>query len=289
MSWTNADWARTGRRQVEEALDSLPTPPGSGLSPHAPYSLDIEPLLEIPDIVRERGGRIHIHLGEAAFESEFAHDHAHAWHTAGLGSFQELRDAGFGTSATEFVDQLGVLGPDCHIAHGVYMSARDRAILRERHTSVALCPRSNAVIGLEEPPIAAYLREGNAIAVGTDSLSSTGSLDLLADVAELARIARAQGYTDRDLHARLLGAATLGGAHAMGIDVGPDRTGYLAVGALADLAFFDVAAGPDALVELVEAGAGRAAATVITDELRHSLASFEAPSPSQPTTSGGIA
>ncbi|NJI61080.1 amidohydrolase family protein [Microbacterium oxydans] len=274
MSWTNDDWARTGRAQVEQALDALPTPPGTGLSPHAPYSLDIEPLLEIPDIVRERGGRIHIHLGEAAFESEFAHEHPQAWHTAGLASFQELRKAGFGTSATEFVDQLGVLGPDCHIAHGVYMSARDRAILRERRTTVALCARSNAVIGLEEPPIAAYLREGSPIAVGTDSLSSSPSLDVLADVAELARIARSQGYTDRDLHARLLGAATLGGAHAMGIDVGPERTGYLAVGALADLTFFDIPAGPDAVAELVEHGAGRAAATVVSGEVRFAVESF---------------
>jgi cytosine/adenosine deaminase-related metal-dependent hydrolase len=277
MSWTNAEWARTGRRQVEEALDALPMPPGSGLSPHAPYSLDIEPLLEIPDIVRERGGRIHIHLGEAAFESEFAHEKPDAWHTAGLGSFQELRQAGFGTSATEFVDQLGVLGPDCHIAHGVYMTARDRAVLRERHTTVALCPRSNAVIGLDEPPIAAYLKEGNAIAVGTDSLSSSPSLDVLADVAELARIARSQDYTDRDLHTRLLGAATIGGAHAMGIDVGPDRTGYLAVGALADLAFFDVPAGPDAIADLVESGGGCAVATVIAGDLRYARADFARP------------
>lgn len=276
MSWTNADWARTGREQVERALDALPTPPGTGLSPHAPYSLDIEPLLDIPDIVRERGGRIHIHLGEAAFEREFEHEHVDPWHSAGLGSFTELRSAGFGTSATEFVDQLGVLGPDCHIAHGVYMTARDRAILRERRTTVALCPRSNAVIGLDEPPIAAYLREGSPIAVGTDSLSSSPSLDVMADVAELARIARGQGYLDRDLHDRLLGAATIGGAHAMGIDVGPDRTGYLAVGALADLAFFDVPAGPDAVVELVESGGGRTAATIISGELRHASAGFPA-------------
>jgi cytosine/adenosine deaminase-related metal-dependent hydrolase len=277
MSWTNEAWARTGRHQVEQALDALPTPPGSGLSPHAPYSLDIEPLLEIPDIVRERGGRIHIHLGEAAFESEFAHEQPDAWRTAGLGSFQELRQAGFGTSATEFVDQLGVLGPDCHIAHGVYMTARDRAILRERHTTVALCPRSNAVIGLDEPPIAAYLKEGNAIAVGTDSLSSSPSLDVLADVAELARIARAQDYTDRDLHTRLLGAATIGGAHAMGIDVGPDRTGYLAVGALADLAFFDVDPGPDAIAQLVESGGGSAVATIIAGDIRYARADFGHP------------
>ncbi len=274
MSWTNAQWATTGRRRVEQALDDLPATPGTGLSPHAPYSLEIEPLLEIPDIVRERGGRLHIHLGEAAFEREFEHGHRQPWQDAGLPSFRALRDAGFGTSATQFVDQLGVLGPDCHIAHGVYMTARDRAILRRRGTAVALCPRSNAVIGLDEPPIAAYLVEGSPIAVGTDSLSSSPSLDVLADVAELARIARAQGYADRDLHERLLAAATLGGAHAMGVDVGEHRIGHLQVGARADLAFFDVPAGADTLAELVEAGAGRAAATVIGGEVRWAAPSF---------------
>lgn len=278
MSWSNAEWTRTGRAQVEHALDALPSPPGTGLSPHAPYSLDVEPLLEIPDIVRERGSRIHLHLGEAAFEREFEHEHTDPWYGMGLGSFRELRDAGFGTGATEFVDRLGVLGPDCHIAHGVYMTARDRAILRARGTSVALCPRSNAVIGLDEPPVAAYLFEGSPIAVGTDSLSSSPSLDLMADVAALHTIARSQGYTSRDLPEQLLRAATLGGAHAMGIDVGPKRTGYLAVGALADLAFFDipVASVEDTLAALVEHGTGRAAATVIAGRLRAASGEYTA-------------
>lgn len=276
MSWTNADWAATGRAQVEAALDALPSPPGTGLSPHAPYSLDVEPLLEIPDIVRERGGRIHLHLGEAAFERESGAPHPTPWQERRAGSFRELRGDGFGTGATEFVDQLGVLGPDCHIAHGVYMTARDRALLRARGTSVALCPRSNAVIGLDEPPVAAYLAEGNGIAVGTDSLSSSPSLDLLADVAALHRIARAQGYSDRGLAAQLLRAATLGGAHAMGIDTGPDRTGYLAVGALADLAFIDIPVTTidDTIEHLATDGAGHAAATVISGGFRHTTPSF---------------
>ena len=276
MSWTNEAWAQTGRSQVVAALDALPAPPGTGLSPHAPYSLETVPLLEIPDIVRERGGRIHLHLGEAALEQETAHEHDEAWHSRRPESFRALRDAGYGTGATEFVDQLGVLGPDCHIAHGVYMTARDRAILRARGTSVALCPRSNAVIGLDDPPVAAYLIEGNAIAVGTDSLSSSPSLDLMGDVAALHRIARAQGYTRVDLPEQLLRAATLGGAHAMGIDTGPDRTGYLAVGALADLTFFDVVVDDtdQALEHLVTAGEGTAAATVIDGILRHASAAF---------------
>lgn len=112
--------------------------------------------------------------------------------------------------------------------------------------------------------------------MGTDSLSSSPSLDVLADVAELARIARSQGYTDRDLHARLLGAATSRrGARRWGSAVGPDRTGYLAVGALADLTFFDVQAGPDAVPELVEHGAGRTATTIVSGEVRFAIDSFD--------------
>lgn len=152
MDWTNDDWTLRGRAEVERALDALPATPGTGLSPHAPYSLEIVPLLDIPDIVRERGSRIHIHLGESAIEQELEHSHPDPWHGKGVGSLRELRDAGYGTSATDYVDHLGVLGPDCHVAHGVFLSQRDRAILRARGTAVALCPRSNAVIGLESRP-----------------------------------------------------------------------------------------------------------------------------------------
>lgn len=282
IDWTNEEWVARGRDQVEAALAALPSPPGTGLSPHAPYSLEIAPLLEIPDIVRERGSRLHIHLGESAIEREFQHAAADAdavaepWHARGLTSLADLRQAGYGTSATDYVDHLGVLGPDCHIAHGVYMTESDRAILRARGTSVALCPRSNAVIGLDEPPVAAYLAEGSPIAVGTDSLSSSPSLDLLADVAELHRIARDQGYRGADLPERLIAAATLGGARAMGLHVGPDRTGYLAVGARADLTFLDVpvANAADALAEVAAAGEGRAAATVISGRVRAARPAF---------------
>lgn len=276
MDWENAAWQQHGRDQVLDELARIPTTPGAGLSPHAPYSLDVAPLLELPDIVRQRGLRLHLHLGEAAFEGERlagvdgADQHGTHWHLANVPSFRAMRALGFGASATAFVDRLGVLGPDCHIAHGVYMTASDRALLRARGTAVALCPRSNAVIGLDPPPVADYLREGSPIAIGTDSLSSSPSLDLMADVTALHRIARAQGYSDHDLHERLLAAATLGGAHAMGLAVGQDRIGHLAVGARADLAVFDVDSRtvPDALAELVEDGAGRAVATVIRGVVR---------------------
>ncbi|PFG32042.1 adenosylhomocysteinase [Paramicrobacterium agarici] len=267
MGWSNADWRAHGRDAAIADLDSMPATPGVGVSPHAPYSLEVQPLLDIPDVVRNRGMRLHIHLAEAHFENENVSSDD-AWVGLNAESFRALRSRGVGVSSTQFVDQLGVLGPDCHIAHGIYMTARDRSLLRARGTSVALCPRSNDVIGLDAPPVAAYLREGNLICVGTDSLSSSPSLDPLADVAHLHRIAREQGYADDDLHQRLFHAATLGGAHALGLSAGPQRIGQLAVGALADLAFFAVSdtSPRAALAELVEAGAGTCRRTIVAGE-----------------------
>lgn len=280
MGWNNERWLVEGRDHVLAELSQIPLPPAAGLSPHAPYSLDTEPLLDLPDIVRQRGLRLHTHLGEAPSESEYVRDGSGAladlWRETGAASFRVLREHGFGMSSAEFIDHLGVLGPDCHVAHGVYLSAKDRQLLRLRGTSVALCPRSNAVIGLDEAPVAAYLSEGNQLAVGTDSLSSSPSLDLMADVAELYRLARSQGYTADDLHSRLFAAATLGGAVAMGTHIGPDRVGQLSVGAMADLAFFQIpvsvgsaTAVSDALADVVEHGEARVAAAAISGRLRH--------------------
>ncbi len=275
---SNSDWSDEAREAVRAQLRAIPRPPGGGVSPHAPYSLEVQPLLELPDIVREEGLRLHIHLAEAHMErgrgaggTAGSADGQEAWPELGADSFRALRSRGIGVSSTQFVDHLGVLGPDCHIAHGVYANADDRALLRARGTSVALCPRSNEIIGLDMPPVADYLREGSPIAVGTDSLSSSPSLDPLADVALLYRVARQQGYDGRDLHQRLFSAATLGGAAALGLHVGKKRLGQLGVGAIADLAFFDLAArdADTALAELVEAGEGRCARTIVSGEDRH--------------------
>ena len=121
--------------------------------------------------------RIHIHLGESHSEAEWSETRTTAladlWKSEHSSSSRRCVHAAAASPRRSSSDQLGVLGPDCHVAHGVYMRADDRRRLRARQTAVALCPRSNRVIGLDAPPIAAYLTEGNMIAVGTDSLSSS--------------------------------------------------------------------------------------------------------------------
>jgi cytosine/adenosine deaminase-related metal-dependent hydrolase len=253
----------------EELLAKLANAPAGidvGVSPHALYSLGTRAIEGALDVARSRGLRLHPHLAETAHEDEYVR--CGTGPIAEFGSLRgltyELLGNGTGRSPVAHADTLGLLGEDVHVAHGVHVSAEDRALLRERGTAVALCARSNDVLGAGRPPVAAYLAEGNAIAVGTDSKASSPSLDLLDEVRALRDLALAQGAPREGLARRLFEAATSGGAFAVGR---PD-VGRLAAGARADLAVFDVPDG-DPYESVVEHGAGRCVATVLGGRLVH--------------------
>lgn len=282
MDWENEAWSREGARTLISELARAGRNQNIrlGISPHAPYSLGAGPLLDLPDIARGLGMRLHIHLGETpveagAFPSKLSNLTSRAWSGNKWDGYLALRAAGFEVSAMQFVDQLGVLGPDVHIAHGVYASREDRRILRQRGVSAALCPRSNRVTcTVRDAPVARYLEEGNPIAIGTDSLSSAPSLDVMDDAREVYKLAIEQGYDRDDLSHRIIRALTLGGAESMGLNCGPDRIGQINPGALADLAFFDIpvdVATPlgveETLDYFVRKGAGSCRATLLSGEL----------------------
>ena len=276
FAWRTSHWRAEGATFLEERLAAIPTPPAAGLSPHAVYSLGTEVLRDLSARASNLGVRLHIHAAESRFEDEFtitgSGTLADQWRDRGYPDFELLAAGGSGLRTIEYLDSVGALTAATHLAHGIYVDADDRELLRRRRVAVALCPRSNSVIGLDAPPLAAYLREGNAIAVGTDSLSSSPSLNVLDDVAALYRIAREQGYHSADLHHRLLEAATLGGARALGLADGPHASGALTGGARADLAVVDVTSTvpEDALAELVETGSTPVTATIVGGEKRWS-------------------
>ncbi len=198
--------------------------------------------------------RLHPHVAETLDEHEYV--------VAGRGPFAEFGLArnlsfeligdGSGGTPVEYADAVGWLGPDSHVAHGVHVSASDRALLRARGTAVALCARSNETLGAGSAPVREYLDEGNALALGTDSRASAPSLDL-----------RDEMRAHSGVPARVLvEMATVGGASALGLrDVG-----RLEPGARADLAAFDVADGDpyDSLL-----GPGECVATVLGGRIVH--------------------
>jgi cytosine/adenosine deaminase-related metal-dependent hydrolase len=219
-----------------------------GVSPHTPFTISTGVYEDCVAIAHERGKRLHPHIAETTQESEYVltgtgpfADNAKQF---GL-DFSDILDKGTGMTPVEWADARGALGGDCHIAHGIHVSESDRALLRERGTAVALCVRSNRILEAGEPPVAAYLREGSPIGIGTDSAASSPSLDLLDEARALKAVAREQGYADDDLDRRIIEAATLGGAAALGLTEGPDRVGRLEAGVRADFAVFALKDGAD--------------------------------------------
>lgn len=247
-----------------QRLEGLLGAGAEGVSPHTLYTLSTSVFQEMVATARARGFRLHPHLAETSDEAE--------WVLSGTGAFAalverfgfdfELAGTGAGTSPVAHCDELGGLGPDVHVAHGVHVDAADRALLRERQTVVALCTRSNAVLQAGEAPVADYLSEGSPVALGTDSLASSPDLDLLAEARATRDLARRQGLERPD--EALVRALTVGGAQAMGLDAGTLR-----VGARADLAAFDVPVDGDPYEALLEHGAGRCVATVLGGRLVH--------------------
>lgn len=235
-----------------------------GVSPHTLYTLSSQVFRDMVALARARGLRLHPHLAETADEAE--------WVLAGTGRFSaiserfnldfELHRTGAGVSPVRHCDDLGGLGPDVHVAHGVHVDADDRALLRKRQTVVALCTRSNAILQAGEAPVADYLTEGNPIGIGTDSLASSPDLDLLAEARATRDLARKQGLEHPEQ--KIVEALTLGGAQAVG-----QPLGTLEPGRRADLAVFDVPVEGDVFAQLVEHGAGRCVATVLGGRLVH--------------------
>ena len=252
LGYDDARWSVSGRIDLEQRFDEAHPDRNVGSMSHAIYTLDLGAFADVLAYGRERGARTHVHLAESEAETEYVATGdgslADSARAAGW-DFALVRDGGAGVSPTQLAYDLGCLSPEVHVAHGVHCSAEDRALLRRQGTVVALCPRSNAILGSGTPPIADYLREGSPIALGTDSLASSPSLDLLDEVRAATVLARAQGYDDADLVDRMLRAATYGGARALGRHV-PRAAGHdspaerpiggLYAGAQADLAMFVV-------------------------------------------------
>ncbi len=260
------DWPAE-RADLCARLDAAPRGVALGVSPHALYSLGTAALTGAAAVARERGLRLHPHVAETRDEVEYVACGGGAFGDMGRarGLTFELLAGGSGRTPVAEADALGLLGADVHVAHGVHVGAADRATLRARGTAVALCVRSNAILGAGEAPVAAYLAEGSPVAVGTDSRASSPSLDLVEELAALRALALRQGAPEEGLSRRLVEAATVGGAFALGR---PD-VGRLVPGARADLAAFDVPVDGDPYDALVAHGAGRCVATVLAGRVVH--------------------
>jgi guanine deaminase len=134
--------------------------------------------------------------------------------------------------------QHGLLHERAVLAHGIWLDAHDRALLRDTGAQIAFCPSSNLFLGSGLFDWQAAVDSGHRMSLATDVGGGT-SLSMLRTLAEAYKVQALRGH--RLSAWTLLHAATLGAAQGLGLD---SEIGHLGTGALADLVVWDWAVGP---------------------------------------------
>jgi 5-methylthioadenosine/S-adenosylhomocysteine deaminase len=173
-----------------------------------------------------------------------------------------------GGSMIRHLADIGLLSPRTTIAHGVWLTAEEIALLAEHRTSIAHNPISNLKLKSGVAPMATAHRAGINVALGCDNCSCGDCQSMFQAMKMFCLLAAVTDAGPTGLHARdAVAAATLGGARAMGLqgDIGAIRAGMKADLVIIDLG--DVAYQPLNSVarQLVFSEVGRGIETVIVD------------------------
>lgn len=228
-------------RRVEALLPLCGERVRLGVSPHAPYTVSGPLYARVAEWARARGLPLAVHIAESVAESEFVTrgtgPFAEAWKARGIPLLtdpgQQSSSPSSPSSPVEWLSRHGVLGPDTLCIHAIQLTGEDIRILAARGVAVAHCPLSNARHGHGTAPLGALVRAGVRVGVGTDSVASVGSLDLLAE----AKAARDLGGFGAE---QGVAWATREGARALGLESG---IGSLTPGKWGDIAALALPAG----------------------------------------------
>ena len=207
-----------------------------GVSPHAPYTVSDALYERVAKWARDERLPIAVHIAEGEAEQALV--------TQGEGEFASgLRKRGIecaprASSPMELMLRTGVLDAHPLLIHCVRMDEADIAHVARSGAGIAHCPISNAKLGHGIAPLAAMLRAGISVGLGSDSMASNNRMDILeeARMAVLAQRARS-GHPDSPTARQALELATLGGARALGLH---ESIGSLDQGKAADICVLDL-------------------------------------------------
>jgi 5-methylthioadenosine/S-adenosylhomocysteine deaminase len=200
----------------------------AGVSPHAPYTVCAPQLELIAELAHGAELPVMMHAAESEAEELFLRE--------GGGTFAEglagrsIEWIAPKVSAIQYLKKIGLLDVRPLLAHCIRVDDADIETLRSTGSKVAHCPKSNAKLGHGRAPFASFFRAGVAVGLGSDSVASNNTCDLLEEARFATLLARAAGA--RVSAADSLEAATRGGARCFGLE---GEIGELREGAQADL------------------------------------------------------
>jgi 5-methylthioadenosine/S-adenosylhomocysteine deaminase len=218
-----------GLREFESSLVR------AGVSPHSTYTVSAPQLELISAFALQEHLPLMMHVAESEAEYLLLKE--------GRGAFADnLRQRGIewtapGLSPVQFLAEHGVLETKPLLAHCITADDADLTILKETQSGIAHCPKSNAKLGHGYASYAKFLEYELNVGIGSDSVASNNTCDVLEEARFATLLSRAVSTTEGERRQATadaaLFAATLGGARALRID---QQTGSLAEGLQADLA-----------------------------------------------------
>ena len=188
------------------------------VGPHAIYSVSGDSLQWMADYARAHGLMFHIHLAESQQEYEDA--------------FKK-----WGVTPTRYLYDLGVLGPNVVVAHGVWLSPEDMQLLGDHGVSVVHNPNSNLKLASGYKFKYSELKDaGVRVCLGTDGCASSNNLDMIEAMKHAALLQKAWRRDPAAMPLNeLMNICSLHGYEAMGIHAGKVEVGWLADLVLIDL------------------------------------------------------
>ena len=195
---------------IHETVPSWGGRSSFAISIHSVYTVSEPLIVWAADYARKHGLRIHIHVSETEKE------------------VLDCKASHGGLSPVEYLDSLGVLGPDVIAAHSLWLSDNDIEILGRRKVNCVHNVNSNLKLssGLEFRCID-LMKAGANVCLGTDGCASSNNLDMLEVMKTSAIVQKAWMKDPTALPLKdLVDMATVNGARALGFRSGKIEEGY---------------------------------------------------------------
>ena len=191
-------------------------------APHSIYTCSKKTLQDSVALARKYHAPILIHTGEMKKEWD-----------------DSLKNNGM--SPVQYMESLGILGPDVTSAHCIYVDANDQKTLAQRQVGCVHNPSSNMMLASGVSPVAEMRAAGVAVGLGTDGpAGSNNDLDLMEEMDLAAKLAKITKMDPLALNAKaVVELATIEGAKAVHLE---KEIGSLEVGKKADVILINLQA-----------------------------------------------
>jgi len=190
------------------------------LAPLIPWGCSDDAMRTTTDAARRWGMGTHIHCAETAVEVDMSLDER-------------------GVRHVQWLEDLGVLGPDVQLAHSVWLDDTELDLIAARDAVVVHCPVSNMYLASGVPRIVEMLERGITVALASDGPGSNNRQDMFEVLKSTVLLQKVHRLDAMALQPEdSLRMACRGGARAIGQ---PDELGAITPGRRADLVIVDLA------------------------------------------------